>query len=172
MYRSLATIVCLASGLIPLAAFGQPTAAKEEMPPPADFYVAVGGRDDWSGKLPSANAAGTDGPLATLAAARDKVRALKKSLPASEWRNLNVMIRAGTYVLEDPVVFGIEDSAPGDLVITYESYSGRDAHLHERGARDELVQARHRAGRHPRRRAGPTLDGPDAGEHGPVLQHV
>ena len=124
MRRILWAIVCLASGLIPPTASGQSPAAKAETPPRADFYVAVSGRDDWSGKLPSANAAGTDGPLATLGAARDKMRALKQGLPASEGGTLNVMVRGGTYVLEEAVVFGIEDSAPGGSVITYESYPG------------------------------------------------
>ena len=31
-----------------------------------EFYVAVDGNDGWSGKLPSPNATGTDGPFATL----------------------------------------------------------------------------------------------------------
>ena len=35
-----------------------------------DLYVAPEGHDSWSGRLPSANVQGTEGPLATVAAAQ------------------------------------------------------------------------------------------------------
>ena len=38
------------------------------------FHVAPNGRDNWSGTLAAPNAAGTDGPFATIARARDAVR--------------------------------------------------------------------------------------------------
>ncbi len=41
------------------------------------FYVAVDGRDTWSGRLERPNRDGTDGPLASLAGARDAVQRLK-----------------------------------------------------------------------------------------------
>ena len=40
----------------------------------ATFHVGPEGRDDWSGTLAAPNAAGTDGPFATIARARDAVR--------------------------------------------------------------------------------------------------
>ncbi|HEY5912131.1 MAG TPA: hypothetical protein VJA21_16125, partial [Verrucomicrobiae bacterium] len=44
--------------------------------PRADvFYVATDGNDAWSGKLAAPNHAQTDGPFASLAAARDFFRA-------------------------------------------------------------------------------------------------
>ncbi len=48
-------------------------------PPPAPptgpaFYVAVNGKDGWSGTLAEPNADGTDGPFATLERARDAMR--------------------------------------------------------------------------------------------------
>jgi len=42
------------------------------------FYVASGGSDMFSGRLPSRNSAGTDGPFATLDHARHAVQALSK----------------------------------------------------------------------------------------------
>jgi len=42
-----------------------------------DFFVSPKGSDRWSGTLPEPNAAGTDGPLATLEHARDVIRELK-----------------------------------------------------------------------------------------------
>ena len=41
------------------------------------FYVSTAGNDAWSGTLSAPNAAKTDGPLASLRAARDAVRKLK-----------------------------------------------------------------------------------------------
>lgn len=40
------------------------------------YYVAVNGKDAWSGTLPAPNAAGNDGPKASLAAARDASRVM------------------------------------------------------------------------------------------------
>ena len=45
--------------------------------PAATLHVAPGGNDAWSGRLAEPNAGKTDGPLATLAGARDAVRKLK-----------------------------------------------------------------------------------------------
>jgi parallel beta-helix repeat protein len=90
--------------------------------PDTDFYVAPNGRDSWSGKLAVPNAAGTDGPFATLGRAREAVRALKSlgGLKAP----ITVMIRAGKYFLEDPVVFSREDSGTRQYPITYQAYVG------------------------------------------------
>ena len=41
------------------------------------FYVATNGNDAWSGKQREPNPAKTNGPFATLEAARDAIRALK-----------------------------------------------------------------------------------------------
>jgi|GEM_PF-5435287 len=43
-----------------------------------ELYVAVDGDDRWSGRLAAPDAEASDGPLATLAAARDAVRALRR----------------------------------------------------------------------------------------------
>jgi parallel beta-helix repeat protein len=87
----------------------------------ADFYVAPNGKDSWSGKLAAPNAAGTDGPFATLGRARGAVRALKSAggLKAP----VTVMIRAGKYFLEDPVVFSADDSGTRQYPITYQAYA-------------------------------------------------
>ena len=49
----------------------------------ADFYVAPGGKDTWSGRLAAAKPDGSDGPLATLAGARDAIRRLKDQAPSA-----------------------------------------------------------------------------------------
>jgi hypothetical protein len=45
------------------------------------MYVSTEGNDTWSGKLAQPNAQRSDGPFATLAAARDAIRKLKAQGP-------------------------------------------------------------------------------------------
>ena len=87
-------------------------------------YVATNGDDHWSGKLPAPNALRTDGPYASLAAARDGVRAFRtgQAPPA----RVTVMIRGGKYYLPDTVVFGAEHSGSQDGPITYQAYPGEE----------------------------------------------
>lgn len=74
----------------------------------ADFYVAPGGKDTWSGRLAAARADGSDGPLATLAGARDAVRRMKEQGPLR--KPVRVLLRGGTYAVGEPVVFFEGDS--------------------------------------------------------------
>ncbi|MCC7492153.1 MAG: right-handed parallel beta-helix repeat-containing protein [Fimbriimonadaceae bacterium] len=81
-----------------------------------DVYVAPHGRDAWSGRLPTANAAGTDGPLASPAAALAAARRLGQD------RRRTIQFAAGRYELAAPLRFLPADShlrleaAPGALV--------------------------------------------------------
>lgn len=84
----------------------------------ADFYVSVQGSDHWSGTLSAPE--GKDGPFATLARARDAVRELKNQSTT----DIVVLIRGGTYRLDETVVFGLEDSGVGDATVTYSAYPG------------------------------------------------
>ncbi len=88
----------------------------------ADLFVAPNGNDTWSGKLSKPNADGTDGPLATLAGARNTVRKLKAQGPLK--KNVIVQLCKGTYRLEEPVVFTAEDSGADKASITYTGYPG------------------------------------------------
>lgn len=88
----------------------------------ADLYVATDGNDHWSGRLAVPNADGSDGPLATLAAARDKVRQLKQT---GKRKNILVLIGGGTYQLTETLVFSLDDSAPQGGSITYAAYPGQ-----------------------------------------------
>jgi hypothetical protein len=88
--------------------------------PDADLFVSPSGNDAWSGTLAHLNAAGTDGPLATLAGARDRMRSLK----AGGRRDYTVLLRGGTYALDRTVVFGLEDAAPDGRTVTYAAYPG------------------------------------------------
>ncbi|MEI6891159.1 MAG: right-handed parallel beta-helix repeat-containing protein [Pontiella sp.] len=86
----------------------------------ADFYLSTEGSDEWSGTLNEPNAQGTDGPFATLEHARDAVRVLKKK----KSMDIVVLIRGGTYRLDETVVFSLDDSAKKDATITYAAYPG------------------------------------------------
>ena len=86
--------------------------------PPADFYVSPNGSDAWTGTLATPDKQNADGPFATLARARDAVRILRKK----KSEDIVVLIREGTYELEQTVVFGLEDSGVGGSTVTYAAY--------------------------------------------------
>ena len=88
----------------------------------ATFFVAKDGDDAWSGKLAAPNAEKTDGPFATIARARDAIREMKTKQPLSE--PVTVMVRGGTYFLNDTIVFDQKDSGTKDCPITYMAYPG------------------------------------------------
>jgi len=107
--------VCLSRcRLLPIAAVavfaaGMPAAAQ------LTIYVSPAGNDAWSGRLPDANADRTDGPLATLQAARDAARRLRAGGEAVE----RVELRGGTYYLQAPLVL-----EPADSHVTFAAYAG------------------------------------------------
>jgi hypothetical protein len=84
----------------------------------ATLHVATGGNDAWSGKLAAPNADRADGPLATLAGARDAIRRLKPREP------LVVKVAGGVYPLTETLVFQPQDSGTADAPIVYEAAEG------------------------------------------------
>jgi hypothetical protein len=89
---------------------------------PITFYVAPDGRDGWSGRLARPNAQGTDGPLASLAGAREAIRRLKAQGPLGQ--PVQVLVADGTYPLAEPLVFTPEDSGTEECPITYQAAPG------------------------------------------------
>ena len=85
------------------------------------FYVAPNGSDSFSGTLPSPNAAGTDGPFATLARAQQALRGIPRTSP------LVVMLRAGAYTLSQPLTLTAADSGSPSAPVTWENYPGETA---------------------------------------------
>lgn len=84
------------------------------------LYVSSTGNDSWSGRLAEPNPARTDGPLATLVAARNRIRH-RSQPPAyqnSDWtaqcltEPVTVILRGGVFPLREPLSFGPEDSVP------------------------------------------------------------
>jgi len=84
------------------------------------FYISPMGNDAWSGKLPAPNAAGTDGPFATISRARNAIRALKKS--GLLIKPVTVYLRDGQYFLDETISFGPIDSGYPNAPITYRAY--------------------------------------------------
>ena len=100
-------------------------APKPAAPPPRGpttlvIFVSPQGNDAWSGTLLEPNAARTDGPLATPAAARDAVRKLRTDGVLKG--RMTVQLRGGTYYLSEPLVFTPEDSAVEGGPLTFESF--------------------------------------------------
>ena len=91
--------------------------------PHAQIYVSPNGNDAWSGRSATANAKGTDGPVATLDGARNAVLDLKKSGHA-KGNAIHIAIREGEYRLSRTVVFGPDDSGNAEQPIIYEAYPG------------------------------------------------
>jgi len=86
----------------------------------ADFFVSPHGTDTWSGKL--ADPGEDDGPFATVARAREAVRALLKT--QKEPRHLRVVLRGGIYYLDSPLEFGPEDSGAENAPVVYAAATG------------------------------------------------
>ena len=85
------------------------------------LYVSPQGQDGFTGRLPQVNEAKSDGPLATIAAARDQVRILKNR--GGLTGPVTVYLRGGRYEFDKTLLFTADDSAP----VTYASYPGERA---------------------------------------------
>ena len=98
------------------------SAGPDQRPAPGTIlYVAPGGNDAWSGALPEPNGAKTDGPLATLARARDELRRRKAAGAAGP---CTILVRGGTYQLPETFALGAEDSGTPDAPVVYRAQAG------------------------------------------------
>jgi hypothetical protein len=93
-------------------------ATATQHPATAVFYVSARGNDRWSGKL--ADPGKDDGPFATVAHAREVVRAYLKT----QTEPVRVVLRGGTYHLASPLEFGPEDSGTRVAPVTYVAAAG------------------------------------------------
>ena len=89
------------------------------------IYVAKNGSDEWSGNKPNPNNTLSDGPLATLTAARDSIRKLRDS-KGKLAQPVRVLVRQGKYFLKNTLRLGASDSGSQDCPISYEAYQGED----------------------------------------------
>ncbi|MBI4581181.1 MAG: right-handed parallel beta-helix repeat-containing protein, partial [Planctomycetes bacterium] len=83
------------------------------------LHVSPTGKDSWSGRLAQPNADRTDGPLASLAGARDAVRRIKATGPLAE--PVHVIFADGEYPVTQPVAFEPADSGTDVFPIIYEA---------------------------------------------------
>ncbi len=112
----------LNSLVVVLCILGISGVAKSATAGPVTFYVATNGNDDWSGKQREPNPPKTNGPFATLTAARDAIRALKAD--GGLQQPVEVLVREGTYYLSEPLHLSAEDSGSLDCPITYKAFPG------------------------------------------------
>ena len=89
-------------------------------PTPVTFFVSPLGNDTWSGR--SATRDKNNGPFATIARARDAIRALRRT--HAQPRPVQVVIHGGTYYLDQPLEFGPEDSGTEEAPIVYAAEAG------------------------------------------------
>lgn len=87
----------------------------------ADFYVSPQGNDQWSGKVATPTADGSDGPVATVERARLLVRDLRAAEPELK-RPVVVSLRGGRYELAETLWFSAHDSGTADSPTRYEAY--------------------------------------------------
>jgi hypothetical protein len=85
----------------------------------SELFVATAGNDRWSGTFPEPNAAGTDGPLATLRRAQEVARKHRAA-----GKPVQVLVRGGTYLLETPFVLEPEDSGTAESPALFAAFPG------------------------------------------------
>ncbi len=83
------------------------------------FFVAPNGNDSWSGGAPEANATSTDGPWATMMGARERLRALRNEGKLAN--GVELVLRGGTYTMDQPITWGVEDSGTADAPVVIRS---------------------------------------------------
>ncbi|MBN1846219.1 MAG: right-handed parallel beta-helix repeat-containing protein [Sedimentisphaerales bacterium] len=104
-----------------MAQLQQVRTAVAEVSTRADVYVSPDGNDAWTGRLLAVNADATDGPLATIAAARRAVRTIRQQQPNRE-QPIVVAIRGGIYRLTEPLNFTPDDSGTENAPVVYQAY--------------------------------------------------
>jgi hypothetical protein len=92
---------------------------------PLRIFLAPTGNDAWSGLLPCANESGNDGPLQTLHAARDRVRALRAEGKGGQ--GVEIRLRAGIYRISTPLELQSEDSGSPDAPVIWRAHDAEVA---------------------------------------------
>ena len=95
-----------------------PTAAQEASLAAIELHVSTTGDDSWSGTLAAPNADRSDGPLATLEAARDRLRQLRR-VERNQNRPVTVWIAGGIYELKRSWQLTGEDSGTALAPVVY-----------------------------------------------------
>jgi len=107
--------------LLALALFASSAPAPAQGESSRALYVAPAGNDNWSGRLPDANPAHTDGPFATLARARDEIRRLRKTTDTSALPT-HIYLRGGLHFIDAPLTLLPEDSGTAAAPLVIEAF--------------------------------------------------
>lgn len=83
------------------------------------LYVSPYGNDNWSGRVPDASPPATDGPFATV---RRAVRAVRELKGRGARGGFTILLRGGTYLFEEPLLLGPEDSGSDSRPFTIKAY--------------------------------------------------
>ncbi|MDQ2862938.1 MAG: right-handed parallel beta-helix repeat-containing protein, partial [Bacteroidota bacterium] len=121
--------VFLLIGLVGTTMLVRGTPDNPVLKPGLTLYVSTVGNDSWSGVLRQPNQHKTDGPFATLEAARDAIRVLKeqKRLPGGD---IVVEIQAGVYELPGTFELEAKDGGADDHSrIIYRGQKGKEVRL-------------------------------------------
>ncbi len=100
----------------------------QQTPVATTFYISPDGNNAWQGTHEAPNADRTNGPFATIEAARDAIRALEPAVRTQA--PVRVLVRGGNYHVTKPVLFGPEDSGTVSAPIIYEAYPGEHPVIH------------------------------------------
>ena len=92
------------------------------------LHVAPNGDDEWSGREATPDTARTDGPLATLAGARDAIRALKCRGPLPPG-GVVVEVAGGVYEFAQALELSAEDAGEEESPIVYRAAAGKEVRL-------------------------------------------
>ena len=84
------------------------------------LHVGPDGNDHWSGAFEHPRLDGTDGPLASLAGARDAIRDMR-TRPGQPNGPIHVIIADGNYPLREPVIFEPRDGGTPSAPIVYQA---------------------------------------------------
>jgi|GEM_PF-6429161 len=103
-----------------------PTSQVNSTPDALALFVSPMGNDTWSGRLASPNPTNTDGPLATIEEARNRIREIKSTQGGLK-RPVTVLLRGGVYSHVNEIVFTTADSGTKTYPITYQNYPGECA---------------------------------------------
>jgi parallel beta-helix repeat protein len=91
------------------------------------LHIAVAGSDGWSGTLAAPNDEATDGPLASLVEARNRIRRLRQD--GRLHGPVEVLIHAGLYEITETVYFTEADLGDAGTPVTYRAAGDGEVRL-------------------------------------------
>lgn len=122
MFRALLVSVCV---VLAVSAASENGAAAEGVALPTSevrIHVALTGNDSRTGELSATEAGASNGPVRTLARAQVLARAQSAAMAGGKPHlPIRVLISAGTYYLDSPLVFTAADSGTVDAPVSYEA---------------------------------------------------